>query len=75
LSEANRAISELNAFGKLIPNVDMFISMHIAKEANQLSRIEGTQTNFEEIFQKKNLLQKKNEMIGAGSSKLYKSNK
>lgn len=48
LERASRALAELDAFTLIVPDVDLFIQMHITKEANNSSRIEGTQTQMDE---------------------------
>lgn len=48
LERASRAISELDAFSLIVPDVDLFVQMHVVKEANTSSAIEGTQTQMDE---------------------------
>ena len=53
LSKADRAIGRLDMYSEYV-DIDLFIRMHIAKEATQSSKIEGTQTKVEEAFLAKN---------------------
>ncbi|MFL9831159.1 Fic family protein [Flavobacterium sp. ST-87] len=52
LSKADRQLGRLDMYSEYV-NIDLFIRMHIAKEATQSSKIEGTQTNMEEAFLRK----------------------
>lgn len=50
LEKAAVRLGELNSFARLLPNIDLFIQLHVTKEAVVSSRIEGTRTNIDEAF-------------------------
>lgn len=50
IEKAAIKLGELNSFARLVPNIDLFIQLHVTKEAVVSSRIEGTQTNMDEAL-------------------------
>ena len=53
LGQADRELGRLDMYSNYIPNLDLFIRMHVLKEATQSSKIEGTRTNMEEALLEK----------------------
>ncbi len=60
LSQADRHLGRLDMYSEYIPNINLFISMHVLKEATQSSKIEGTKTNIEDaLLNKEDISQEK----------------
>jgi Fic family protein len=50
VEEASVLLGRMDAFSRFIPDVYFYIRMHVVREANGSSRIEGTQTSFEDAL-------------------------
>jgi len=50
LARAGRQLAELNTLSVHIPNVNLFVSMYVRKEALMSSQIEGTQATLEDVL-------------------------
>lgn len=50
LIRANKALSNLDSISSYIPDMEMFVSMYVRKEALMSSQIEGTQATLEDIL-------------------------
>lgn len=50
LERAVKGLAGLDACSQFVPDIDLFIRMHIVREASASSRIEGTQTEMEEAI-------------------------
>ena len=50
LEQSIKALAALDACAQFVPDIDLFIRMHVVREASASSRIEGTQTEIEEVI-------------------------
>ena len=50
LSKANRSMGILEGVSRQVPNIDLFVSMYVRKEALLSSQIEGTQATLDDIL-------------------------
>ena len=49
LEQAIKSLSALNSSAQFVPDIGLFIQMRVIREASASSRIEGTQTEMEEV--------------------------
>lgn len=50
LSKANRSIGILEGVSRQVPDINLFVSMYVRKEALLSSQIEGTQATLDDIL-------------------------
>lgn len=53
--DANKIVGALDALSLRIPNINLYISMYVRKEALLSSQIEGTQCTLEDLFSEENI--------------------
>ena len=68
LESATHALGQLDAFSLIVPDIDRFIYMHVVKEAQTSSKIEGTQTGIDEVLLAEKYVDPERRMIGKKSS-------
>lgn len=56
LSQASEKLGRLDMFSERVPNLSLFLSMHLLKEATESSKIEGTQTRIDEALLSKDAI-------------------
>ena len=64
LSKADRQLGRLDMFSEYVPNLDLFVRMHVTKEATESSRIEDTRTEMEEVVLPKRRFRRSGATIG-----------
>ena len=52
LEKANLSLGGLASYSELIPNIEIYIQLHIKTEAHNSNKIEGTKTTIEEDLMK-----------------------
>jgi hypothetical protein len=53
LGQADRQLGRLEMHPEYIPDIDLFVRMHVLKEATQSSRIEGNRTSLDEALRRR----------------------